>query len=679
MRHSLLLRPLIASVLMAQLALPAAIVAAPIDQQNAMRQEPSMQAEPQMAPGLKTHHFQAGRQLKGDDLILHVLNRLSYGPRPGDLEKVRAIGVSKWLQAQLNPDSIDDSALEKRLEDYPAMQLPLGKLMEMYPDNRLVRAAMNGKAGVPGGEAERAIYNNQMDRYREKKKDGKDKDARREEEAVPLPRPAAEVAALPPDQRFKELCKLTVPQLKELNKELAPTERDHLTDGFTARQREALAAFTNPRAVVAAEVVQVKLLRDIYTERQLQELMVDFWLNHFNVYLKKSQQASYYIAEYERRIRANAMGNFESLLVATATSPAMLNYLDNAESTGPHSVFANRPLRGPKGKGAGLNENYGRELMELHTVGVNAGYTQQDVTEVAKVFTGWTVGKQRGQDIEAQAQFDYGKHEPGTKTVMGQKIGEDGEKEGLKVLHLLATSPQAAHFISYKLAVRFVCDDPPKELVDRMAGTFLETHGDIRRVLMTMLNSQEFSSEGAYRSKVKTPQDYVVSAVRATGADVQSSAALADVTTQLGMPLFGHQTPEGYSMKSEAWNSTAALVERMNFALALATDRVGGVTTDFTRVLGTDASSLSPDMKLHALEDALLHVPVSDRTQALILAQTSQAPDVQAASLRQVSAMGGKRDPLAPRGAQRRNGPITDSQAAMATGLILGSPEFQRR
>lgn len=684
MRDSLLMRPLLASVLVAQMALPASALAE--GQQSMTQQEPSMQAQPQMesrmTPGMTAKPFVAGAQLKGDQLILQVLNRLSYGPRPGDLEKVRAMGVSTWIQRQLNPALIDDSGLEERLAAYPAMQMPLGRLMEMYPDGRLVKAAMRGNTSAPGGDAERAIYNNQMERYREKKKDGKDKAARRDDrQAAPLPMDASQIAAMPPDQRFKAICKLTIPQLRELRQSLSEQQREHLTDGFTPQQTEAIAAFSGPRAVIAAEDIQVKLLRDIYSERQLQEMMVDFWLNHFNVYMKKSQQAPYYIAEFEKRIRANAMGNFEKLLVATAMSPAMLNYLDNAQSIGPHSDFAMHPRQGPKAKDSGLNENYGRELMELHTVGVNGGYSQQDVTEVAKVFTGWTVGKGRGADTIAQPQFDYAKHEPGAKMVLGQKIGEDGEAEGLKVLHMLATSPQTARFISTKLAVRFVCDDPPKPLIDRMTSAFLASNGDIRRVLAAMITSPEFTSEGAYRSKVKTPQDYVVSAVRASGSDVQSAAALAEVVADLGMPLFGHQTPDGYSMKSEAWNSTAALVERMNFALALATNRVSGVTTDFTRLLGPDAGSLTPDTKLSGLENALLHVPVSDRTQALILAQTSQAPEDQAASLRQVSAMSGKRDVLAIRGMQRRPmlGPTTDSQAAMATGLIFGSPEFQRR
>jgi len=319
--------------------------------------------------------------------------------------------------------------------------------------------------------------------------------------------------------------------------------------------------------------------------------------------------------------------------------------------------------------------------MELHTVGVNGGYTQHDVTEVAKVFTGWTVGKPRGQDVDAQAQYDPDKHEPGDKMVMGHKIKFDGMNEGLAVLHMLATNPQTARFISTKLAIRFVSDTPPPAMIDRMSAKFLQTSGNIRAVLLAMINSPEFFTAGAYRAKVKTPQEYVVSAVRAAGSNVQSTAALADMIAELGMPLYGHQTPDGYSMKSDAWNNTAALVSRMNFALALATNRVAGVTTDFNALLGGDATNLTPEEKDTTLENAILHVPVSAKTQQLVFAQTAGEESAQAASLRQVRSVNGRGDALSNRGLVKRpDGPAAmDTQAALASGLIFGSPEFQRR
>jgi uncharacterized protein (DUF1800 family) len=633
--------------------------------------------------------MRADEKLTGDEKLLQILDRFTYGPRPGDLERLRAIGIQAWFDQQLSPQKIDDSALEQRLAAYPAMQLPLRQLMEMYPNQQVIRKVMNGQGDRPGGETEKAIYNDSIARYKAKldqKKAGGDGNT--DDSAMdmtPLPVDAQALIAMPSEKRFSALCKFTPAQLKALRRSLAPEDRQRLVEGFTPQQFEAIAAFETPQGVVGAEDVQTKLLRDIYSERQLNEVMVDFWLNHFNVYMKKSQDAPYYIADYERNaIRPHALGSFEALLVATAGSPAMLNYLDNASSIGPNSVFATRPSRpfAQTKKQTGLNENYARELMELHTLGVNGGYTQKDVTEVAKVFTGWTVGSPERGGIPTQAQFDPAKHEPGSKVVLGVTIKGSGEKEGMEVLHLLASSPQTARFISTKLAIRFVSDDPPKPLIDRMTKTFLDSHGDIRKVLISMVNSPEFFSRSNYRAKVKTPQDFVVSAVRASGADVQSAGALANVVAELGMPIYGMQTPNGYSMKADPWNSTASLIARLNFALALSTNRVVGVTTDWTTFLadkpGASDSQMDPQAKELALENRLLHIDVSERTRSTILAQVSSDPAEQEASLQQVAVKDRKRDPLAL-GRSLEKAKIADPQAALAAGLLFGSPEFQRR
>lgn len=699
------LRSFLAGVLAVQMAMPWAspaqaqqiAQARQIAQTQQQAAEPPKQEAATQATATATPASAPGSDMRltGDARILQALNRFTYGPRPGDLERVRAEGLNAWFQQQLKPEDIDDSALDERLKAYPAMSMPLAKMMELYPTNQMIRAAENGRASSPGGAAANAIYADQKARYddRKNKKVGKpgDEDTRNGGD-VSLPQAPAEIVSLAPDARFKLLCKLDNQQLRQLRRSLTPDQRDHLTDGLTPQQTEALAAFNSPSGVVAAEDVQVKLLRDIYSERQLNEVMVDFWLNHFNVYMKKSQQAPYYIAVYERdAVRPHALGHFENLLTAVAMSPAMLNYLDNASSIGPRSEYATSAgERGPNGRfrpqpqqkqSVGLNENYGRELMELHTLGVNGGYTQKDVTEVAKVFTGWTVDKQRGQDVPATATFDVQKHEPGDKLVLGQKIKYDGQFEGKQVIHLLATSPATARFISTKLAVRFVSDAPPAAMVDRMTAKFLDSNGDIRQVLLAMINSPEFFTVGSYRVKVKTPQEYVVSAVRAAGSDVRSASGLAEAVSDLGMPLYGMQTPNGYSMKSDAWNNTAALVSRMNFALALATNRVDGVSTNFNRLLGNGDAALTPEQKDTALEQAILHVPVSDRTQKLILQQTSGDTRQQASDLRQVATVAGKRDPLSVRSPMKRPAdPSTlDTQAALASGLVFGSPEFQRR
>jgi uncharacterized protein (DUF1800 family) len=661
------LRCAAASVLVLQLALPVGVNA--------------QMASPAPAKPLKT---QPGPPLTPDEKILQVLNRFTYGPRPGDLERVRTIGLNAWFSQQINPSKIDDSALEVRLASYPAMQLSLQQLMENYPSNNMIRATVNGRGfGIPSGEGEKAIYADQI--FREKnKKNGNNPDALDADTPPPSPQEIADLLALPPDKRFSALCHMKLPQLRQLRQTLVGDQRERLTEGFTPQQLEQLAAFNGPEGVVAAEDVQTKLLRDIYTERQLNEVMVDFWLNHFNVYMRKSQQAPYYIAAYEREaIRSHALGHFEDLLVATAASPAMLNYLDNSSSVGPRSLFANRIQRGfgqPR-RPSGLNENYARELMELHTVGVNGGYTQQDVTEVAKVFTGWTVSPKRPGGESIQAEFDMNKHEPGPKLVMGILIKENGEREGLQVLHLLATSPKTAQFISTKLAVRFVSDDPPQPMIDRMAKTFLSTRGDIRQVLATMINSPEFFFRATYRAKVKTPQDFVVSAVRASGAEVTSPGALVNVIADLGMPIYGMQTPNGYSMKADPWNNTSSLIERMNFALALSSNRVAGVTTDWPTVLGDQQASLTPEQKEAMLEHKLLQLSVSDKTRQTILDQISTDASQQVASLRQVAVKDRRRDPLALPGRLQPNPGLIgiDSESALAAGLLFGSPEFQRR
>ena len=648
----------------------------------------------------------SGARLPQDEILLQTLNRFTYGPRPGDIEKLRAEGLNAWLKQQLNPSTIDDSALDGRLADYPAMKLGIRQLMTDYPNNAMVRAAYNGQAGAHG-EGEKAIYAAAMAREKQKldagklaAKTGETKQQTmtdmRDEDAAPLPATPAQILAMAPKDRFNLISKLSPPQVKELEQALDADQKALLTDGLTPHELEVLAALRSPTGVVASELIQTKLLRDVYSERQMNEIMVDFWLNHFNTYVKKSQYAPYYEVSYERdTIRPHAMGNFEDLLVATATSPAMLSYLDNYLSVGPHSEsvsgFAQfRRGQNTKKAASGLNENYARELMELHTLGVDGGYTQQDVTEVAKVFTGWTLARDGQGYGPIKPEFDPSKHEPGDKMVLGVKIKGGGMEEGMKVLHLLATSPKTAHFISTKLAIRFVSDDPPPAMVSRMAGVFLESHGDVRRVLLAMIQSPEFYTRDSYKSKVKTPLDYVISAVRASGSTVDSAAALQAAIAELGMPLYGHQTPDGYSMLATQWNNTSALVSRMNFALALSSNRVAGLHTDLPALMenresqpGSPAAlamieQLSPEAKDKMLEEDLLHGLASDRTRATILAQITQDPGAREASLHQISSRSGK-DVFAFQRKPKADGEVNDTQIALAAGLILGSPEFQRR
>ncbi len=514
---------------------------------------------------------------------------------------------------------------------------------------------------------------------------------------------------------------MTPEELVAFRKGLNPQELADVVEGLTPLQRETLAALQGSPRMIGAELLETRMLRDIYSERQLEAVMTDFWLNHFNVYLRKNQDEPYLLAAYERDvIRPNALGRFEDLLVATAKSPAMQMYLDNWQSIGPNSVAAgNAPkiaqmVVNPQVKVAlnnrGLNENYARELMELHTLGVQCevsqdhpakkldkacgqGYTQQDVTQVAKVLTGWTIDQPYRK---GSFRFEPRWHEPGTKSVLGKTIAEGGQDEGMEVLHVLATSPATAKFISTKLAVRFVSDTPPPALVDRMAKAFLASDGDIKTVLRTMFDSPEFWSTEVYRAKMKTPEEFVVSAVRASGAEVKSAVPLAQSLEKLGMPLYGMQTPNGYSWTERSWVNTGDLVNRMNFALALSNDRVGGVQTDWTGLLGGPTASVQPaaltkgvvavtgesSVKEAKLESVLLGQPASDRTRATVLAQL-QDPAMQQQAAKNFSIRPNESGPMAQvLNPVTRNKPTRlpmDQEAAAMAGLLLGSPEFQRR
>jgi uncharacterized protein (DUF1800 family) len=340
---------------------------------------------------------------------------------------------------------------------------------------------------------------------------------------------------------------------------------------------------------VTAELQEAKVLRAIHSERQLDEVIVDFWLNHFNVYAQKGP-LKFLVGEYEREVlRPHAWGRFEDLLLATAESPAMLFYLDNWISADPDTKpGGSRGAgvgRGRQGRRRGLNENYAREIMELHTLGVDGGYTQKDVTEVARCFTGWTIRGLRQQ--HPQFHFEERFHDRGTKLVLGQTIEGSGQDDGRKIIHMLATHPSAARHVSTKLARRFVSDEPPAALVARAALTFRKTDGNIREVVRTIVTSPEFLAPDARAAKVKTPLEFVVSALRTSGAEVVDARALARRIGDMGMPLYMQQPPTGYKDTADAWVSTSGLLARLNFALDLAGGRVPGVALDpSSRVAG---------------------------------------------------------------------------------------------
>jgi uncharacterized protein (DUF1800 family) len=506
--------------------------------------------------------------------------------------------------------------------------------------------------------------------------------ARRREEQLYADLEVQQLPSLTPDQRYKKILGMPVEQQVLFAESLRGGKGQEFLEGLNPKQKETLLAMNNPAIVVMGELMQAKLLRAVYSQRQFEEVMTDFWFNHFNVFVDKGLDRVM-VTSYERDvIRPHALGKFEDLLVATAKSPAMLFYLDNFMSVGPNSAQALGIPPGPYGRGpygrryppprpnpgkrpSGLNENYGRELLELHTLSVNGGYSQRDVTEVAKVFTGWTIDKPaEGGGFK----FDPRMHEPGPKFVLGHRIKFKGEGEGLELLHRLATSPQTAHFISLKLAQRFVADDPPPALVDRMAKTFLKKKGDIREVLETLFHSPEFWDDGAYRAKVKTPLEFVASAVRAIGAEVEDAQPLVQQLNRMGMPLYGAQPPTGYSMKAETWVSSSALLNRMNFALALTSGKIKGVKVDSAQLEGSSASPPpDSDATLSALEANLVVGGVSKQTHDSIAAQIEAAKG------------GGQHKPGDKAGAGKPGAAPRPPDVSTIAGLLLGSPEFQRR
>jgi len=591
----------------------------------------------------------APREQLPEQQVLQVLNRLGYGPRPGDVARVRAMGVDRWIAQQLAPDRIDDHVADSALAQYHLLDTPTGDIMAAFREAQQARRQAQLAMKADGDSTSQADAQRQYRRAN--------------------------------------------PQLRALQQRVQGPIN---------------------------ELESAQVARAVLSERQLNEVMVNFWENHFSVYVGKGQTRNFLNAYDRDVIRPHALGKFRDLLGAVAHSPAMLFYLDNWESQADSThatLTANgrvataaqrrrvlgmigqaRPNQLPRqlrdlspeqrqqalqrlrqAGTRGLNENYARELMELHTLGVDGGYTQHDVIEVARCLTGWTIDMRDGGRFIFRPQM----HDADAKVVLGHRIPAGrGEEDGEQVLDLLASSPATAHFIARKLVVRFVSDSPPPALVERAAQTFLHTDGDIREVVRTIVTSPEFFSTAAYRAKVKTPFELVVSGLRALGAYPDTTPRLAGLVGLLGQPAFGRQTPDGWPDQGDAWMNTGAILDRINFGLLLASGRLPGAS--FANWPQAHELARAPhDQQVDGVIAAILGGDVSPVTRDVLL--TGENPFLKKAQSDSLANMAGAMPSNAREGVRGGRGgsvltrPITLRGLPLVVGLALGAPEFQRK
>ncbi len=649
--------------------------------------------------------------LSARERVVQLLDRFTFGPRPGEVDRVLELGADKWVDQQLNPASIPDDVLVKRLGNFPTLGMTVQQASLVFPDRPQVDLVADGKVPYPTDPLLKSVYEVETakrDKEREQKKalaggqtvaepTDAEKAAQRKADQEAASKIAGELLALPKAQRMPALEKMPVEDriVFTTNGNLTGDQKNMLMADFTPREQEAFTAMSaqvNSTYNLGVELEEGRMLRDILSERQLQAVMTSFWFNHFNIYLPKDSD-QWYTTSYERDvIEKHSLGNFGDLLLATAQSPAMMIYLDNWLSIGPDSVANGVDPRNPKAKkgNKGLNENYGREVMELHTVGVNGGYTQADVTALSAILTGWGVDK---PNEGGGFLFDPKRHEPGPKVWMGYLIQEDGTytklpagakrtgptfgpgvteaplevatpdsvKQGIAALNILAASPQTAHFIGYLLAQYFVADKPPATVVDRLQKSYTDSHGDIKAVLRTLIASPEFNSRQYFRNKVKTPEEFVASAFRATATDPQNPQALLGPVKVMGMDLFHALPPTGYYLTADQWMSSTALVDRLNFAFQLTSGKLASQKFDSPKLLAMGlldtpvtamgAKASGSELAMRVLEATVIGAPVSARTNALIEKQVQAQPAKASAG-----------DTL-----------------NLLTALVIGAPEFQVR
>jgi uncharacterized protein (DUF1800 family) len=668
--------------------------------------------------------------LSEEQRIVHVLNRLGFGPRPGDVERVRRMGLERYVDEQLQPERVKDDAVEAKLRNLPTLSMSSGELLAKYPNPGQLLRRLQRQGELP--EELKAL-----------------RDARQN-----AGQPKAGGDAVKPEASDKQLS-AQMDEAMPNGAANAPQGVGGDDAGDKKEYRRAMVEYMRGKGLqppqrIVAELQASRILRAVYSERQLQEVLVDFWTNHFNIFAGKGADR-WLLTSYDRDvIRPNSLGKFRDLLEATAKSPAMLFYLDNFQSVSPNARPLNgqerrrllqsmnpemrERLRAQAGSGGlgrrqqnqeqmrrqpqqgagqmpaagqanvqqqqarpaqqrrrrGINENYARELMELHTLGVDGGYTQRDVQEVARCFTGWTILNPRGYlggDDAPAAQFYFNArlHDDGEKTVLGQKIpAGGGMRDGQLVLDILARHPATAKFIATKLSRRFVSDNPSPALVERVAAAYTKSGGDIRATLRSIFTSPEFNAQEARRAKIKTPFELAVSAIRALGAETNGSPQLHQWIAKMGEPLYLYQAPTGYPDRADAWVNTGALLERLNFALALVSNRIPGTRVDLARFVGDEATSSRAVNQERIVDDFLKLIvqgDVSPKTKATLVKQLGEqtaTPIAAGAEMSEVRAV--ERNVMTARRERQETGAtVGNPEVARIAALILGTPEFQRQ
>ncbi|HST50595.1 MAG TPA: DUF1800 domain-containing protein [Pyrinomonadaceae bacterium] len=682
----------------------------------------------------------AAQKLTEEQRIVHVLNRLGFGVRPGDVERVERMGLNNYIEQQLNPERIDDSFLDAKLKSYPTLQLTTGELLARYPQpNQLLRRLQ--RTGQLPPELAALVQQRQQGQQAQQSPQQTQGQAQENKTAMPAQDKQADAANPDAEKLIGEAQNAQLnPQAAKQQAQDADPQRRAYRQAIVEYMREN--GLENPQRIMA-ELDSSRVIRAVYTKRQLQEVMVNFWENHFNIYAQKGADR-WFLTSYDRDvIRPNALGNFRDLLEATAKSPAMLFYLDNFQSVSPNAQInramfrrqqadigggdqmragglfggarmrdgeararmqarmakqqqgqsaQQRPAQQQNRPKRGINENYARELMELHTMGVDGGYTQKDVTEVARAFTGWTIyqprgggiyGDDAGQDSRAGTFFFNSRtHDDGEKTVLGQKIaGGGGMEDGEKVLDILVAQPSTAKFIATKLCRYFVSDDPSPALVARVADSFHKSNGDIKTTLRAIFSSPEFNSSDARRAKIKTPFELAVSAIRTLGADTDARPALTQWISKMGEPLYGYIAPTGYPDVATYWVNTGALLERLNFSLALVSNRIPGTRVDLSRFVGDDAnSSRAVDQKgvVDRFLDVVLQNDISPKSREVLMKQLTDQMDAPITTTPDATARE-KNVSAARREQQQAGATVGNPEVARIAALVIGSPEFQRQ